>query len=343
MPTQLLVLGAGGVLVIALIIIGFVSSARGDVDERLDRFAGRGKEEAEAKDRAKAKRQRGKEIRTSALAGRIDHALADQGFAGRLAKDLAQANFKLAVAEFLALRVISAIAGMGVGFIIAFLRGFDSPLLMVIIGLLVGQFVPGAMMRRAKGKRLSSFNDQLGDTITLLANSLRSGYSLLQSMEMVARESPPPVSEEFRRVVQEVGLGFSTQEALSSLHRRVPSDDLDLMITAINIQHEVGGNLAQILDTIGHTIRERIRIKGEIRVLVSQQKISGYVVAGIPFVLGMILTFITPEFMLPLFSIGLPWPLSPPDQAGWICMPACAMLLMIIGFVIIQKIVNIEV
>lgn len=338
MPMPMLILGAGGVLVVALIVIGLVSSRGKEVDERLDRFAGRGAEGAQVKGKAERRKAKG----ASALAGRIDQAFADRGFAGRLTRDLARANFKLTVAEFLALRFISGIAGAGVGYLIAFIRNWAPPVMM-IIGFVIGIFVPSIMMRRAKGKRLRDFNDQLGDTITLLANSLRSGYSLLQSMEMVSRESPPPVSEEFRRVVQEVGLGFSTQDALANLHRRVPSDDLDLMITAINIQHEVGGNLAQILDTIGHTIRERIRIKGEIRVLVSQQRISGFVVAGIPFALGVILTFITPEFMLPLFSFGLPWPLANPEDAGWICMPACAFILMIIGFVIIQNIVNIEV
>jgi tight adherence protein B len=203
--------------------------------------------------------------------------------------------------------------------------------------------IPSLYVRRAKNSRLRGFNNQLGDTITLLANSLRSGYSLLQSMEMVSREAPPPVSEEFRRVVQEVGLGLSTQDSLANLLRRVPSDDLDLMITAINIQHEVGGNLAQILDTIGHTIRERVRIKGEIRVLVAQQTISGYVVAALPIFLAVVLAFITPTFMAPLFTIGWPPFIAKEGEEGWICMPICAGILMLVGFLIIQKIVKIEV
>ncbi len=117
-----------------------------------------------------------------------------------------------------------------------------------------------------KRKRLNAFNDQLGDTITLLANSLRSGYSIVQSMETVANQLPDPMAGEFHRVTQEIGLGLHYEQALNNMLRRIPSDDLDLMITAINIQGKVGGNLAEILDTIGHTIRERVRIKGEIRV-----------------------------------------------------------------------------
>jgi tight adherence protein B len=341
MSTQVLILGGGGLLAVLLIVFGFLGTrSKGDVGDRLDRFAGRGEEAQVEKKRRKRRKGRGG---SSALADRLDQAIADQGFAGRIRKDLAQANMKFTVAEFLSLRVIACIAGVGIGYLVFIIRGFENPIVMLLVGFVVGLIAPSFVLRRSKGKRLKAFNDQLGDTITLLANSLRSGYSLLQSMELVARESPPPVSEEFRRVIQEVGLGFSTQEALANLLRRVPSDDLDLMITAINIQHEVGGNLAQILDTIGHTIRERIRIKGEIRVLVAQQRISGYVVAGIPFALGVILSFITPDFMLPLFKVGLPPPFAKPGEEGWICMPICAMILMAIGFVIIQRIVNIEV
>ncbi len=336
---QILFLGVGGVLVVGLILFAVISSGRkGDVSERLDRFGARGDKEAE-----EAEGRKKKVKSASALAGQIDKAIASQSFAGRIARDLAQANMKFTVSEFLALRVIATFAGLGVGYLIAFIRGLKTPILPMLLGAILGLFLPSFMLRQAKGKRLRSFNNQLGDTITLLANSLRSGYSLLQAMEMVSRESPPPVSEEFHRVVQEVGLGLSAQDSLANLLRRVPSEDLDLMITAINIQHEVGGNLAQILDTIGHTIRERVRIKGEIRVLVAQQRISGYVVAALPFLLGLLLSFITPTYMLPLFKVGMPPFLAPPGQEGYICLPVCAGLLMVVGFVAIQKIVNIEV
>lgn len=332
-----LILGVGGLLAVGLIVYGVLSSrSKGDVAERLDRFAGRG-EVAVAEAPAKKGRT------TSALARQVDRAIAGRGFADRIARDLAQANLKFTVAEFLALRLIAAIVGGVIGYIIGVIRQWGVSIPMILLGAGIGLFLPSIYLRIAKGRRLRAFNNQLGDTITLLANSLRSGYSLLQSMEMVAREAPPPVSEEFHRVVQEVGLGLSSQDALANLYRRVPSDDLDLMITAINIQHEVGGNLAQILDTIGHTIRERVRIKGEIRVLVAQQRISGYVVAAMPIILAVILTFLTPSYMEPLFTIGWPPFTVPSGQEGWICLPICALLLMGIGFAIIQRIVNIEV
>lgn len=336
MSLGLLLLGGGTLLVLvllAVLVLGF--RPRSEVAERLDRFAGRGNEAA-----AEARpRRRGKG--SSALAAQIDRAIAARGFAARISRDLAQANMKLTVSEFLALGVISIIAGLGIGYLVAVLRGGLSPIVTGLIGAVLGLFAPTLIVRRAKGRRLRAFNNQLGDTITLLANSLRSGYSLLLSMEMVARESTPPVSEEFHRVIQEVGLGLSVQDALANLYRRVPSDDLDLMITAINIQHEVGGNLAQILDTIGHTIRERVRIKGEIRVLVAQQRISGYVVAALPIFLALILTFLAPSYMNKLFNpIGLP-PFLGGDS--WFCMPVCSLLLMLVGFLVIQRIVNIEV
>jgi tight adherence protein B len=339
MPQPIILVGGGiAVLLVIAILVFALRSGRGDVAARLERIAGRGQQDEAAEAHPKKK---GKG--SSALAEQVDRAIAGRGFAGRIARDLAQANLKFTVAEFIGLRVISAIVGGFIGYLVELIRRLGVPIVLVGIGVLIGFFIPSIYVRRAKARRMRAFNNQLGDTITLLANSLRSGYSLLQSMEMVSRESPPPVSEEFRRVVQEVGLGLSSQDALSNLFRRVPSDDLDLMITAINIQHEVGGNLAQILDTIGHTIRERVRIKGEIRVLVAQQRISGYVVAGLPFVLGVVLAFITPSFMAPMFTFGLPPFIARPGEEGWICMPICAGLLMLIGFVIIQRIVNIEV
>ncbi len=183
---------------------------------------------------------------------------------------------------------------------------------------------------RAK-RRQKKFLGQLGDTIGLMANSLRAGYSLLQTMELISKETPSPMSDEFRRVVREVGLGISPQAALNNLMRRVPSEDLDLMVSAINIQHEIGGNLGQILDVIGETIRERVRIQGEIAVLTSQQSLSGKVIAAMPVVLGFGLFLMNPEYMSQMFV----WP--------WICMPIGAAVLLVMGYMVMRKIVAIEV
>ena len=140
------------------------------------------------------------------------------------------------------------------------------------------------------------------------------------------------MSSEFRRVVQEVGLGRTTEEALQSLLRRMPSEDLDLLITAVNIQMEVGGNLAQILDTIGHTIRERVRIKGEIRTLTAQARASGWIITLLPIGLAAVLSVISPDYFNPMFK-----------QTLGIVMLAVGGFSMLIGFALIQKIVKIEV
>ena len=148
---------------------------------------------------------------------------------------------------------------------------------------------------------------------------------------MVSRESPDPIATEFRRVVREIGLGVGNQEAMQNLMRRVPSEDLDLLVTAINIQHEVGGNLAQILQIIGHTIRERVRIKGEINVLTAQQQLSGYVITAMPLVLAVAIFLMNPDYMMELFV----WP--------WICMPIGSVIMIILGFFAMRKITAIEV
>ena len=134
----------------------------------------------------------------------------------------------------------------------------------MLVGVGLGYWLPNFWLGRRKGSRLKAFNSGLADTIMLLGNSLRAGSSFLQSVELIVREARPPISTEFARVIREVNLGLPLDDALANLGRRMRSDDLDLMITAIAIQHQVGGNLAEILDTIAFTIRERVRIKGEI-------------------------------------------------------------------------------
>jgi tight adherence protein B len=173
----------------------------------------------------------------------------------------------------------------------------------------------------------------------LLANGLRAGSSFLQAVELVTRETRPPVSTEFQRVIREVNLGLPLDDALANLARRVRSDDLDLMTTAIAIHHSVGGNLAEILDTIAFTIRERVRIKGEIKTLTAQQRLSGYVVGFLPVALVLIMSVVAPTFMAPMLQ-------KPPELLG---LPAGMFILagggimMLIGFILIRRIVDIEV
>lgn len=255
----------------------------------------------------------------------INRAIASQGFAERIATDLARADLKLTVAEYFLLNVASVL----ICFLVALLLFRN---ILALVGGIVGFYLPRFYLGMRHHRRLNAFNDQLGDTITLLANSLRSGYSLLQAMETVAKELPPPVSDEFSRVVREIGLGLSNQEALNNLLRRVNSDDLDLMITAINVHHEVGGNLSEILDTIGHTIRERVRIKGEIRTITAGQRFSMYILTALPIFLGGFMFMFNREYMSALWA----------DQCG-IMMMVTAAIMMVIGYFIIRRVVAIEV
>ena len=211
---------------------------------------------------------------------------------------------------------------------------------MLLVGAIIGFILPRWYVRRRQGKRLNPFNKQLPDTITLIANALRAGSSFLQAIELVVREARPPISTEFGRVIREVNLGLPFEQALENLVRRVKSDDLELMVTAISIQYQVGGNLAEILDSIAFTIRERVRIKGEIRTLTAQQRMSGYVVGFLPIGLAGFLFVIAPE--LPRADVR-PRRGDPRDPGRGHPDRRSAAFMMFIGFMLIRKIVDIEV
>ncbi|MDW8100349.1 MAG: type II secretion system F family protein [Anaerolineae bacterium] len=242
----------------------------------------------------------------------------------RVEIELTRANLKLTATEYMlfsaGLISVSFLVGM------AFTR-------QVIPGLALAALatqVPRFYLRRLQNQRLKAFQEQLPDVLNLLVSSLRAGYGLLHAMEVVAQEMPNPSAEEFSKVVRETALGFSLPEALAHLVRRVDSDDLELIATAIAVQHEVGGNLAEILETIGNTIRERVRIKGEISVMTTQQRITGYVLSAMPFILGVILLVINPDYMMTIF------------QPRWIFIPGIALGMMILGNWMIRRILNQE-
>jgi tight adherence protein B len=256
-----------------------------------------------------------------------------------MARELARADLALKPSEFLALR-LAILIGVPLGMIALspFVSALANPLFWVL-GLAVGFFSPRLWLSRRKAGRLKAFNSGLADTITLLSNALRAGSSFLQAIEMVVRESQPPISTEFGRVIREVNLGLPLEQALANLTRRVRSDDLELMVTAISIHHQVGGNLAEILDSIAFTIRERVRIKGEIKTLTAQQRMSGYVVGFLPIGLVIAISAISPQFLDPLFR-------QPPEFLGMplgVAVLAAGGFMMMLGFVFIRRIVDIEV
>jgi tight adherence protein B len=338
-PTEVtpIVVAAVAALAIVVIALGIAMSGRSGISDRLERYAA-------ARPQAGAAAASGSGgvaellAQSQALAS-LNKAVEARDFWANIARDIARADLHLKPSEFLAIWAGSIV---GVPLLMLFLSLFLPALgnpLFLLIGIVIGFFLPRFWLARRRNGRLGAFNKQLPDTITLIANALRAGSSFLQAIELVVRETRPPISIEFSRVIREVNLGLPFEQALENMVRRVRSDDLELMATAIAIQHQVGGNLAEILDSIAYTIRERIRIKGEIRTLTAQQRLSGYVVAGLPMGLAAFLFVAAPGFMDPMFDdrvslIGLP--------AGVIVL-ALGGVMMFIGFMLIRKIVDIEV
>lgn len=181
-------------------------------------------------------------------------------------------------------------------------------------------------------RRRQDFSNQLGDVLSMISNAMRSGFSFMQAMDLIAKEMKPPVSIEFFKTIAEIRLGSSTETALLNMGKRSQSSDLDLVITAVLIQRQVGGNLAQILDTIGNTINDRIKMKREIKTLTAQGRLSGYVLGVLPFFLAGVILTLNPNYMDPVFDE----PLAYVILGGGIVWQ-------FIGFLLIQKIVNIDV
>lgn len=317
----LMVFGAG----IALVATG----NRGEVEERLDQFVGsttvvESEEEIE-------------EAVGPDMADRLDKAISGRSFFQPIRARISRADVKLRVSEYIVLIGISSVL---TAFVAYFL--FDQNIVVAIVFALIGLNLPKWGINYAANKRIRTFDGQLSDTLNLWVNALRSGYSVLQGMETIATELPPPVSKEFERVVQEVRLGLGLNQALDNMYRRVPSEDLDLVITAVNIQREVGGNLAEVLDKISFTIRERVRIKGEIRTLTAQGRISGWIISLLPVILGGILYLINPEYVSQLWIQQEPWIFPGIVPCGWLVI-GFSLLMIAMGAFAIRKIVDIEV
>jgi tight adherence protein B len=260
------------------------------------------------------------------LLGRVDRRVARQGFAANTKDELARADLTLTVTEYLLIRLGIVILLFVIGFLIQ-----RNLLIGLILGL-VGFVVPIIYVRTRQSRRLKAFDSQLPDVLDHLQGSLRAGYGLLQAVEWVSKQMPKPAGLEFDRVLREVQLGRPLLEALDSMVRRIPSDDLALIVTAIKIQYEVGGSLAEILEIVAHTIRERVRIMREINVLTAQQRYSGYVLMIMPIALAIFLIIINPEYEMRLFEPG-----------PTLCIPVGAVVLMIVGYILMRRIVDIEV
>jgi tight adherence protein B len=316
--TPIILIG-GGVLVILLLIVGVIvaiNSERSLVDERLGRLL------------EDEKREPQDEPEGSALTEWVNRRVAKSSAGDRVARELARADLKFKVAEYYALMFMATV-------VVGFLAWLLQPnIISAVIGAVVGFFLPRFYVKRQQSVRLRKFNDQLGDMLNLMVNGLRAGYSTMQAMEAISKELPPPICDEFHRVVQEMQIGIPMERSLENLLRRIPSEDLDFVVTAINVQREVGGNLSEILDTISFTIRERVRIKGEISTMTAQVRTSGMVLALIPVFLTIALWFISPDYLGSFFDMG--------PFCGWLAV-GTIVILIVAGYFVMMKIADIEV
>src|SRR5215472_13401191 len=242
-----------------------------------------------------------------------------------VAEQLQRADLKLRTSEYFMIQLGSTALFALIGFV-------RWGLIQAIIAGVLGYLLPGIYVKYRIGQRLKAFNAQLGDTLTLLSNAIKAGYSFAQAIDTVAKNAVPPIGDEFSRAVREMNLGGSPDEALMNITKRVVSPDFDLVSTAYSIHRTVGGNLAEILDNIAYTIRERVRIKGEIQTLTAQARASGWIITLLPIILATFMFFVTPTYFQPMFG----------NIVGWILI-SIAIFMIFVGNLIIRRIVAIEV
>ena len=290
-----------------------------EIRQRLQRFAGKSSP-------AKEEDSLSLPARLRMWEQKISQVFASRSFAQVFGEELAKTDLPLKGEEFMLLLFGTSVLLPLIAWLIS--RSAAPALLLAAAGALL----PLLWLKTAKKRKAERFNRQLGDALSVLTNSLRAGYSFLQAVEKVSQETSPPLAEEFALLLREIQLGINTEEALLRLGKRVSSDDLDLLITAVLIQRQAGGNLAEIIDNISQTIRERIRIQGEIKTLTAQGRVSGIIIGLLPLAVIGILTFINPGYVSMLFKH--PW--------GQI-MLLYAAASEVIGAIIIRRIISIEV
>ncbi|MEM7133788.1 MAG: type II secretion system F family protein [Chloroflexota bacterium] len=260
------------------------------------------------------------------LTNLIDKRIVKRSTTSPLEQKLIAADSKMTVAEFVLARLSFGGAGFLLGWFISdYLFG----------GLLLGiaaSMIPSFQLNRQIRKRSTAIEAQLPDMLALMSGSLSAGYGLLQACNVVKHEMPQPISHEFARLIKETSLGISLADALDHMVERVKNEDLEMMVTAIHIQNEVGGSLAEVLETITHTIRERIELRGEIKSLTAQQRMTGWILSLLPFGVAIVMMMISPDYMMGMF------------QPGWtLLIPISAVIMIIIGNIAMRYLMKIEV
>jgi tight adherence protein B len=323
---------------ISLLVYGLYTAfgrRRAILAERLETYAGIEEEAALATQ---------EELRRMSGLQRIFHTLFGRGYLQKIEDQLAQADVPMRPVEFVLLRLV--LAGVGAILSLLILGDPNNQTILIIRTLALaglGYFVPFISVQVHHRRRRNKFVSQLADALMLLTNSLRSGYGFLKGLELVAKEMGDPISKELNRMLREINLGSTVDQALINLGRRVNSQDLDIVISAFLIQKDVGGNLTEIMEKVAETIRERLRIQGDIRVLTAQGRLSGLVVGLLPVFLFLFFMLNTPDYFTPMFSPPLMTVLPGLELPVGVVLLLGAMFWQILGGYFIYKIVNIKV
>ena len=308
------------ILLILIFLLEYRSRNRQALARRMRYYAG----EMDVQEKPKARKTLAERFRELLRSG--GKLLSNIRHARGLDFKMQQAGIPLLGTEFLIL--------LGISMAVAFVVGsfVSSRLHVGVLAALGVAMAEWAYVLFRIDRREAAFTNQLGDCLMMVANAMRAGFSFLQAMDLISKEMEPPMSEEFKHVMRDINLGASVERALDDMDKRVNSPDFSLVVTAVLIQQQVGGDLAHILDTISETIQDRIRMRREVRTLTAQGRMSGWVLAALPIVTGLLISSISPGYMDPLFS----------NRWGHIAI-AVAIVLELIGFFIIQRIVDIDV
>ncbi|MFL5734068.1 MAG: type II secretion system F family protein [Chloroflexia bacterium] len=258
----------------------------------------------------------------------LDSRWEDRSLFKTLSEDLQAADLHFTPTELLLTEVV---VGLGLGFLAwYFIPTFG--LFMVPPALALGMYGVQLYIRHLGRRRVQRFEDQLPTNLQILAGSVRGGFSLFQALQLIAKEADEPSKTEFTRVIQEISLGNTMAAALDGLSKRIPTEDVDILTTAITMQQTTGGNLTHVLEVVASTIRERHRVKRDIKTLTAQQRFSAILLAALPFTLAAVLYVISPQYLGQMF------------QPGWVlCMPIGAVVLSVIGFMVMRRLADIDV
>jgi len=317
--STILIIGIAFILAIGLILVGVVRSVnRNILYDRIHTYTA-------VPEAVTIGTRSGRRTPLAALRLRMNATLSSLN-SEKIALQLMQANWQISVTEFILIRVALTIACFLLGWLIS-----GNAISGIGLGG-IAYLVPAILLRRKINRRQIEFEKQLLDVLILINGAVRAGFSLLQATELVVREMKAPASEEFGRVVIEVSLGVSLPQALRNLAGRMQNNDLNLVVTAVDIHHSIGGNLARMLAAVSETIRERVQLFGEVRVITTQQRYTGYLLSVLPFFIGGMLFIANPEYMMRLFEPG-----------AMLCIPLGALAGIIAGHFAIQRIAKIEI